>query len=322
MPKFITIGEPLVVMASQDVDVSLDEAVHFKKYLAGAEFNVALGIKRLGHSAGYVSKVGADTFGRFITEAAQEAGLDTQNLIYDENFLTGVYLKQCVSTGDPVTSYFRKNSAASNLKMDEIDLSPLADVQIAHLSGIFPALSPRTLQTFRAFNEKLQENEVFTVFDPNLRPALWKSQKEMVDTLNDLAKSSQIVLPGINEGQILMGSSEPEEIADFYLGQSKRTESVVVKLGAEGAFVKTKTGAAYTVSGFKVDKVVDTVGAGDGFAVGLESALLEGKTLEVAVHRACAIGALAVQSAGDSEGYPTRQELMDFYKSRNYQGDL
>ncbi|MEG0908405.1 MAG: PfkB family carbohydrate kinase, partial [Lactococcus sp.] len=75
------------------------------------------------------------------------------------------------------------------------------------------------------------------------------------------------------------------------LGQSKRTESVVVKLGAEGAFVKTKTGAAYTVSGFKVDKVVDTVGAGDGFAVGLESALLEGKTLEVAVHRACAIGA-------------------------------
>ena len=96
MPKFKTIGEPLVVMASQDVDVSLDEAVHFKKYLAGAEFNVALGIKRLGHSAGYVSKVGADTFGRFITEAAQEAGLDTQNLIYDENFLTGVYLKQCV----------------------------------------------------------------------------------------------------------------------------------------------------------------------------------------------------------------------------------
>ncbi len=40
------------------------------------------------------------------------------------------------------------------------------------------------------------------------------------------------------------------------------------------------------------------------------------------MHRACAIGALAVQSAGDSEGYPTRQELMDFYKSRNYQGDL
>ena len=322
MPKFITIGEPLVVMASQDVDVSLDEAVHFKKYLAGAEFNVALGINRLEHSVGYISKVGSDTFGRFIAEAAQEAGLDTRNLIYDENLLTGVYLKQCVSKGDPATSYFRKNSAASNLKLEDIDMSALKDVQVAHLSGIFAALSDTALQTFKAFNDKLNENKVLTVFDPNLRPALWKNQEEMISTLNELAKKSQIILPGINEGKILMGSSDPEEIADFYLRQSSLTESVVVKLGAEGAFVKTKAGATYIVSGFKVDKVVDTVGAGDGFAVGLESALLEGKTLEVAVHRACAIGALAVQSAGDSEGYPTRQELMDFYKSQNYQGDL
>ncbi|MGY3712115.1 sugar kinase [Lactococcus petauri] len=322
MPKFITIGEPLVVMASQDLDVSLDEAVHFKKYLAGAEFNVALGINRLEHSVGYISKVGSDTFGRFIVEAAQEAGLDTRNLIYDENLLTGVYLKQCVSKGDPATSYFRKNSAASNLKIEDIDMSALKDVQVAHLSGIFAALSDTALQTFKTFNDKLNENKVLTVFDPNLRPALWKNQEEMVSTLNDLAKKSQIILPGINEGKILMGSSDPEVIADFYLKQSDLTTSVVVKLGAEGAYVKTKSGQAYTVPGFKVANVVDTVGAGDGFAVGLESALLEGKSLKVAVHRACAIGALAVQSAGDSEGYPTRQELMGFYKSQNYQGDL
>lgn len=322
MPKFITIGEPLVVMASQDVDVSLDEAVHFKKYLAGAEFNVALGINRLEHSVGYISKVGSDTFGRFIAEAAQEAGLDTRNLIYDENLLTGVYLKQSVSKGDPATSYFRKNSAASNLKLEDIDMSALKDVQVAHLSGIFAALSDTALQTFKAFNDKLNENKVLTVFDPNLRPALWKNQEEMISTLNELAKKSQIILPGINEGKILMGSSNPEKIADFYLKQSDLTTSVVVKLGSEGAYVKTKSGQAYTVPGFKVTNVIDTVGAGDGFAVGLESALLEGKSLKVAVHRACAIGALAVQSAGDSEGYPTRQALMDFYKSRNYQGDL
>lgn len=311
----------MAVMASQDVDVSLEEAVHFKKYLAGAEFNVAIGINRLSHSASYISKVGADTLGRFIIDSAQEAGLDTRNLICDENFLTGMYLKQSVSTGDPVTSYFRKNSAASNLKIDEIDLSDLADVQMAHLSGIFPALSETTLDSFRNFNDKLQENKVFTVFDPNLRPALWKNKKEMVNTLNNLAKNSQIVLPGINEGEILVGSRDPETIADFYLNQSNLTESVVVKLGGDGAFVKTKN-ATYTISGFKVDQVVDTVGAGDGFAVGLESALLEGKTLEVAVHRACAIGALAVQSTGDSEGYPDREQLIQFYKSHNYQGDL
>ena len=78
----------------------------------------------------------------------------------------------------------------------------------------------------------------------------------MIRTINDLAKQSQIILPGINEGEILTGSSEPEKIANFYLEQSPLTKIVVVKLGADGAFVKLKNGEQYFVSGFKVAKVV------------------------------------------------------------------
>ena len=59
----------------------------------------------------------------------------------------------------------------------------------------------------------------------------------------------------------------------------------------------------------KVDNVVDTVGAGDGFAVGVISALLEGKTLQQAVQRGNKIGSLAIQVLGDSEGLPTREGL-------------
>jgi 2-dehydro-3-deoxygluconokinase len=59
----------------------------------------------------------------------------------------------------------------------------------------------------------------------------------------------------------------------------------------------------------RVEKVVDTVGAGDGFAVGVVSALLEGRTLPQAVARGNRIGALAIQVIGDSEGLPTRTEL-------------
>ncbi|MEG9204360.1 PfkB family carbohydrate kinase [Lactococcus garvieae] len=77
----VSIGEPLVVMALQDLDVSLDEAVHFKKYLAGAEFNVALGINRLEHSVGYISKVGSDTFGRVLLPKLRKR-LDLIHIIY------------------------------------------------------------------------------------------------------------------------------------------------------------------------------------------------------------------------------------------------
>ena len=63
------------------------------------------------------------------------------------------------------------------------------------------------------------------------------------------------------------------------------------------------------VPGIAAERVVDTVGAGDGFAVGIVSGLLEGLALEAAVRRGNAIGARVVQFPGDSDGLPTRQEL-------------
>lgn len=313
MAEFLTIGEPLVVLASDEVDVTLDKVQRFSKYIAGAELNVAIGMSRLGHSVSYISKVGEDPFGKFIIDKANEAGIDTRFLIKSK-MPTGFYLKEKVSQGDPAVAYFRKNSAASQLTTDEIKSINTEGAKIAHLSGIFPALSETALETFKGFNEKLNESGILTVFDPNLRPKLWDSTETMIQTINQLAKNSQIILPGISEGKILVGSKEPEKIADFYLLQSNLTHTVVVKLGAAGAFVKTKSGEKFTIQGFKVRNVADTVGAGDGFAVGLESALIEGKSLKEAVKRACAVGALAVQSFGDSDGYPTSDELRVFYE--------
>jgi 2-dehydro-3-deoxygluconokinase len=55
--------------------------------------------------------------------------------------------------------------------------------------------------------------------------------------------------------------------------------------------------------------VVDTVGAGDGFAAGVISGLLEGLALPAAAMRGNRIGARVVQFPGDSDGLPTRDEL-------------
>ena len=62
--------------------------------------------------------------------------------------------------------------------------------------------------------------------------------------------------------------------------------------------------------------VIDTVGAGDGFALGVITALLEGKTLESAALRGNAVGAMQVQVLGDNEGYPTREKLLQFYEKQ------
>jgi dehydrogluconokinase len=124
--------------------------------------------------------------------------------------------------------------------------------------------------------------------------------------INHLAAQADWVLPGLDEGRFLTGERTPEAIASFYRRLGART--VAVKLGPSGAYFDSETGSGY-VAGFPVDRVIDTVGAGDGFAVGVISALLEGRSVQQAVRRGAWIGARAVQVLGDTEGLPTRAQL-------------
>ena len=145
-------------------------------------------------------------------------------------------------------------------------------------------------------------------FDPNLRPALWASRDVMRHSLNDLAQGCDWVLPGQAEGELLTGRTEPAAIAAFYRARGAKT--VVVKCGAQGAYYDDQDAGCGQVPAWPVAEVIDTVGAGDGFAVGVISALLEGAGVLEAVRRGAWIGARAVQVRGDTEGLPTRAELL------------
>lgn len=320
MSEVITVGEPVVTFASTDPDASLSDAEHWVKILGGAELNVAIGVKRLGHSVEYISRVGQDPLGDYAIKTIQSHQVGSQYISTDPTYWTGHQLKQLVTKGDPLTYNYRTNSAAAHLSAEIMDQVDLNGVKIAHMSGIFPAISSVAEKSFRSLLKRLVAKDILTTFDPNLRPSLWSSQEKMIKTINELAGAATIVLPGVEEGRILMGSADPEAIADFYL-QGERTKTVVVKLGPAGVYVKNQDGSAYTVNGFKVDQVVDTVGAGDGFALGVITALLEGKSFKSAVLRGNAVGALQVQTPGDNDGYPTPEELNAFYQKEGVSED-
>lgn len=312
MSEFLTIGEPIALFASEDADASLVDAVDFHKYLAGAEVNVTVGVSRLGHSTQYTTRLGQDPFGDFILKQLKQNNIGTDYIKSTDQYWTAFQLKQRVTHGDPGIYYYRKNSAAAHYEMSQLDAIDFDTLKIAHLSGIFPAISKEAKAAFEALIKQLQDHSITTVFDPNLRPQLWASKEEMIKTINALASQANYVIPGINEGKILVGSDDPETIADFYLDRSDFTHTVIVKVGAEGAFIKDDEGHKAMIPGFKVDKVVDTVGAGDGFAVGLITGLLENLSIDDAVKRGNAIGAMAVQAPGDNDGYPTQDQLKAF----------
>ena len=303
----ITIGEAMAMfVATQTGDLA--EVEQFIKRVAGAELNVATGLARLGLKVGWVSRVGNDSFGRFVLNSLKKEGIDAQGVTLDERYATGFQLKSKVENGtDPIVEYFRKGSAASHLSPEDFRAEYFASARHLHLSGVAAALSESSYALLEQAATTMKAQGKTISFDPNLRPVLWKSEAEMVEKLNQLAFQADWVLPGIKEGMILTGQRTPEGIADFYL--TRGVQAVIIKTGCDGAWYKTAAGEQGAVAAIKVDNVVDTVGAGDGFAVGVISALLEGRTLQQAIRRGNKIGSLAIQVQGDSEGLPTREAL-------------
>ena len=221
---------------------------------------------------------------------------------------TGMLFKGRVMDGsDPPVEYHRAGSAASRMRPEDVDRAWLLSARHLHATGVFAAISDTSLQAARKSMELMRAARRSISFDPNLRPSLWATPEHMRTSINALAALADWVLPGIEEGRLLTGEHTPEVIAAFYRRQG--ASLVAIKLGAEGAYYDSSTAGTGYVAGFPVAKVIDTVGAGDGFAAGLISALLEGQSVPDAVRRGAWIGARAVQVLGDTEGLPTRAQL-------------
>ena len=305
-PDVVTLGEAMVLLIANEPG-PLDVVRSFHKSTAGAETNVAIGLARLGLHVGWASRLGDDSFGRYLMHTMRAEGIDCSRVMVDPAASSGMMLKTFSTAGeDATTEYYRRGSAASTLAAADLDEAWLRSARHLHLTGVHAAVSApcyaageHAIACMRAAGRTIS-------FDPNLRPALWPSPAVMAERLNALAFQCDWVLPGVAEGHILCGRDDPERIARFYL--ERGVQVVIVKLGADGAYWATQDAAGH-VPAFPVAQVIDTVGAGDGFAVGVISALLEGKSVEQAARRGAWIGARAVQVRGDTEGLPRAEAL-------------
>ena len=310
MANILTFGEPMALLMAEKYG-PLKDVPLFRRRVSGAEVNIAIGLTRLGHSVSYISRVGQDPFGAHILDFLTEQQINTRYIEVDTADRTGIQLKEKPIDGqDPIVVNFRKGTAFSHISLDVIHTIDWQSINHLHVTGIPAGVSEKARRALNLLMDTARARQIPISFDPNLRPSLWKSKEEMVHIINEFAAKANIVLPGIGEGNILTGHDDAETIADTYLARG--VDTVIVKLGGIGAFTKCSDGNSFHTPGFPVKEVIDTVGAGDGFAVGVLSALLEGRSLADAVQRGTAIGARSVMTAGDNEGLPTSQQLEAF----------
>ena len=316
MPDIITIGESMVMMVA-DQSGPLQFAGTYTRRLAGAESNVAIGLARLGHPAGWISALGDDQFGAYVCKIIRGEGVDCSRVRVLPDYPTGLMVKERTEIRDPKVCYYRKGSAASKMKPECLDGQYFKNGKILHITGIFPALSESCLETTLAAIALAKENGLLISFDPNLRLQLWTAEQAR-QVLLRIAALSDLVMPGKQEAELLLGTGDWKLIAERL--HSLGSRYVAMKDGPAGAYYSHREQGRIQeqgyAQGFPVAKAVDTVGAGDGFAVGVLSALVESLSLREGVIRGNAIGSLAVTVQGDSEGYPTRRELDLYMESR------
>lgn len=90
------------------------------------------------------------------------------------------------------------------------------------------------------------------------------------------------------------------DIVGFYFVQG--VCGVVIKFGEQGVYFCMVDGCEGMVVGECVEWVVDMVGVGDGFVVGVVSVLFEGCGIEQVVVWGNWIGVFVIQVIGDLEG--------------------
>lgn len=303
----VSIGETMVLFASKE-DGQLRYASNFSARVAGAETNTLIGLAKLGHKTGWISRVGADELGAKIIQSVRGEGVDTTYVTIDEQAPTGLFLKEQTTAQTANIFYYRKGSAASRLEPRDIDEAYIKKAKFLYLTGITPLLSKSCEQATFILVEMAKKHHVKIVFDPNIRKKLLTEEKQK-HLLERLIGMADIVLPGYGEGHYLFGTNNSEEIADRCLQLG--AQLTVVKLGEKGAYYKSTDQSGY-VAPIPVKEVVDPIGAGDGFAAGVLSGLLDGLAIKEAVGRGCAIGAFVTQVHGDIEGLPSRQTLHAF----------
>ena len=255
----------------------------------GCALNTACALARLGTRSSVAGKVGADPFGDFLLGLLDERGIGRRGVIRDPSVPTSASVVLVSSGGE--RTFLHTPGANARVGLDEIDLTLLDEAACLHIAGalVLEELDGEPVaQLLAEARGRGLMTSLDTVWDASDR---WSRVEPSLPHL-DLA------MPSLAEAREISGEEEPAAAASWFRGRGVGT--VAVKMGADGCYVAGDEFEGRVRA--PLVRPVDGTGAGDAFAAGLLSALLDGRPLEDAARFACAAGALATTAVGAFEG--------------------
>lgn len=298
-PDILCLGEPMLEFNQQPDG-------NYLPGHGGDTSNCAIAAARQGAAVGFVTHIGADTFGNSFMDLWRTEGVNTTTVQQVTDAHTGIYFVTHGKDGHEF-SYFRAGSASSRMQAEDLPVAALEACKVLHVSGISQAISDVAADTvFEAIRiVKAAGGQVS--YDTNLRLKLWPLERARAVTHATMALCD-IALPGLDDAKQLTGLSDPDAIADFYLNLGPKL--VALTLGAEGTLVATAEKRA-RVEGRRV-WAVDATAAGDTFDGAFLARLVAGDTPFEAARYANASAALSTQGYGAVAPMPHKDAVNAF----------
>jgi 2-dehydro-3-deoxygluconokinase len=301
----ITIGDAMIAMCPREKGPIIFSDT-FKRKVGGAELNVAIGCARLGLKVGFISRLGNDDFGKYIIKTTRGEDIDISEVKLVDGYQTSVYFREVLSDGSSRSFYYRENSPTSTMKCEDLNEEYFRSAKILHITGVFPSITKNNQEIILEAIKLAKKNNLTISFDPNIRLKMW-TKEEAKSYIEKILPDVDIILIGDEEINILLGDVSIEDAIKIFHGYG--IGKVIVKKGSKGA-IGSDSRDIYEVDAIKPKALVDTVGAGDGFAAGFLTALCNGENLKECVKFGNAVGSLVVGVEGDNEGLPYYDDVL------------
>ncbi len=302
----IAIGEGLVELSSNS---SLIVSETFNKYYAGDTLCAAVAALRMGSTVGYITKLGNDFFGEYLLDAWQLEGLDTSQIKL-ANGQNGVYFIAKTVSGKNQVQFYRKKTAATQLSIDDINLSYIQSAKMVYATGFVQSLSLSCKEVVQQVFEFARQNGILVAYDPNFSPKIW-SEEEALEAFESVAQNVDIVFLNTDcDAQALFGTQSVDEIikrlSDMAIG------TIVVKEYKKGIHIVQNGDRQFLP--YMACEIVDSTGCDSAFNGAFLHSLIEGSSPMVSAKFANTLSMLQIQKVGAIKSIPNAQSVKNLFR--------
>lgn len=320
----IPIGRVAIDFNPTDIHKPLEESKNFNKYVGGSPANIAVGLSRLGKKVGFIGKVSADSFGKYVIDYFKENNIDTNGIATCTNGESlGLTFTEIKSPTESSILMYRNGIADLMLEPSDVSEEYIKNSKAIVISGTALSASPSREACFTAI-EYAKKHGTVIIFDIDYRGYTWKSKEEIAIYYSLVGRFSDIIIGSLEEFELMEGIAGFEDRTDE--GISKRwldngNKIVIIKHGKDGSSAYTNN-LSYSIKPFPV-KLLKSFGGGDAYASALIYGLLEGWDILDSLEFGSASAAMLVASHSCSEDMPTVDAIKEFISQKKEEfGDM